>query len=324
MISDRRRWLRAALGILASISAASVALADEPHLGSEPRVMREPGEVVDVIDAFDEADPFDIDFSFGFGFSTRRGTVVQGSRSIGSFAETTARLFPRVDVGLYKDLAFYGALPLVLSDARAVVSDTGKAFDVIGAKGETVARLPFRSPNRSGADHLALGIDAGILNQARNPKLPTWMAGAEVRIPIGSSLHACNSAPATGQLKCANAGDQNRDGKRDSRDPADVSELAPGVGRGTVGIEAHTFLSRRVQFVEPYGGIRGVFEIPIGASDLALASKAGGGRPPIEIGAALGVLFIPWENREHFGRLTFDVRTDVTFRTAGADRKSVV
>ncbi len=319
MISNRRRSWSAALGILAAVSVPSVARAEEPRLSSEPRVLREPGEVVDVVDAFDDGDPFDINIGFGFGFSSRRGTVVQGTRNIGSFAKTTAHLFPRVDIGLYKDLAFYGTLPIVLSDARAVVANAGKAFDLVGAKGETIASLPFRSPNRSGADYLALGVDAGIVNQARNPKMPTWMAGAEIRIPIGSSLHACNSAPAPGQLGCAAPGDRNRDGKQDPGDPADVKELSSGVGRGTIGIEAHSYVSRRIRFVEPYGGLRGIFEIPVGASELSIVAKAGGGSPPVEVGGALGVMFIPWENREHFGRLTFDARSDVTVRTGGAD-----
>ena len=39
--------------------------------------------------------------------------VVQGDKKIGSFAETTAHLYPRIDVGLYRDVALYAALPIV-------------------------------------------------------------------------------------------------------------------------------------------------------------------------------------------------------------------
>ncbi len=284
--------------------------------------MREPGEVVDVIDAFDDRDPFDIDISLGFGFTSRHAVLVEGDRRIGSFAETTAHLFPRVDVGLYRDLAFYAALPIVLSDARAIAS-LGSNASIVGKGGESLSPLPFRPPNRSGADFVALGLDVGLFNQARARAVPTWMVGGEVRVPIGSSLHACNSLPAAGQVKCASPGDSNRDGKVDPGEPSDTAELTPGVGRGTVGIELHSYLSRRVRYVEPYTGARGLFEIPVGSSDLALVKKAGGGSPPVELAASIGALLIPWENREHFGRLSFDVRADLIVRTAGVDHSEV-
>lgn len=328
------RWTSwgAALGAVAALSIAIPAhagepsirskLGSEPVLGSEPRVMDEPGEVVDVVDAFDDRDPFDIDIALGFGLTSRHGTIVQGDQKIGSFAQTTAHLFPRIDVGLYRDLAFYASLPIVLSDARAI-APLGSAKSIVGKAGETLSPLPFRPPNRSGADYLALGIDVGITNQARKPSVPSWLAGAEIRVPIGPSLHACTGSPATGQVSCASAGDVDRNGKAGIGEPKTTSELAPGVGRGTLGFELHSWISRRIRFVEPYAGLRGLFEMGLGSSDLALARKAGGGAPPVELGGALGSLFIPWENREHFGRLTFDVRADLTVRTAGADHSEV-
>jgi hypothetical protein len=301
---------------------ASFPQGNEPVLDSEPRVMREPGDVVDVIDAFDDRDPFDIDITLGFGFTSRHAALVSGDKTIGSFAETTAHLLPRIDVGLYKDLAFYATLPIVLSDARAIAS-LGGTKSITGRGGEALSPLPFRPPNRSGADYLALGLDVGITNQARVTRVPTWMAGAEVRLPLGSSLHACNSSPATGQVKCASPGDADRDGKADAGEPSDTRELAPGVGRGTVGVEVHTYVSRRVHYVEPYAGAHGLFEVPVGTSVLAQAKKAGGGSPPVELGLGAGSLFIPWENRERFGRLSFDVRADLVVRTAGVDHAEV-
>src|SRR5262245_51020330 len=44
------------------------ASADEPRSATEPRVMQEAGEVVEVIDAFDDGDVFDLNISLGFTY----------------------------------------------------------------------------------------------------------------------------------------------------------------------------------------------------------------------------------------------------------------
>ena len=59
--------LAASFALVASLDA-SVVRADEPRSATEPRIMQEPGEVVNVIDAFDEGDPFDISLSLGFQY----------------------------------------------------------------------------------------------------------------------------------------------------------------------------------------------------------------------------------------------------------------
>ena len=46
---------------------------------------------------------------------------------------------------------------------------------LVGAPGEQVFSLPFKSPSRSGIEYLALGMDFGLMNQARNPNKPTWV-----------------------------------------------------------------------------------------------------------------------------------------------------
>ena len=47
-------------------SLAGVARADEPVAASEPRLMSETAEVTSVVDAFDGADPFDLNLTLGF------------------------------------------------------------------------------------------------------------------------------------------------------------------------------------------------------------------------------------------------------------------
>src|SRR5262245_45713472 len=61
MRTSPRRWVGAP-AVLAGVGfllGTGIARADEPRNATEPRVMQEPGEVVNVIDAFDDGDPFD-------------------------------------------------------------------------------------------------------------------------------------------------------------------------------------------------------------------------------------------------------------------------
>lgn len=315
----RARYLVSFFG--AAVPLASLlpgdARAEEPRLSSEPVTMREPGDEVDVVDAFDDRDPFDIHIGLGFGFEAKRASIETHGQGGRHFGETVARLVPHVETGLYKDLALTGTFPIVLSDSRSLNVSNHGAGGLLTSNGQSIASLPFAAPDRSGPEYLALGAEWGPLNQARNPHFPTFMFGAEVRLPLGETMRACNDTPVTGELKCAHPGDKNRDGKRDAGEPADVTDpLAPGTTRGTVGIEVYANVSRRIRYLEPWFGVRGLFEAPVGTSAL---KAAGAEAPPVELGGAAGLMVIPWENRERFGRVTFDLRVDASVRTSGTD-----
>ena len=100
------------------------------------------------------------------------------------------------------------------------------------------------------ASNLALGLELDIFNQARDPSKPTWLFGAEVRLSVGDSMHACDSAGL-----CAAPSDINRNQKHDNDfEGTDVSARQAGVTRGTIGLEGHTILSKRIKYIEPYGG----------------------------------------------------------------------
>src|ERR1700722_6463587 len=125
-------WLVGVPAVLAGagvVLGAGLARAAEPRNATEPRVMLEPGEVVNVIDAFDEGNPFDLNISLGFDYSSKsakilRETAIGGAGltsggftthllNVASYSETMARLTPRVDVGLYHDIAVHIALPII-------------------------------------------------------------------------------------------------------------------------------------------------------------------------------------------------------------------
>lgn len=315
-----------ALGVASTARAADAPADDaperapvEPFVPNEPFVMHEPGSVVDVVDAADGRDPFDIEISLGFAFSARWATIVRTNDAgavieEAAFRETTSLLVPHVEVGLFRDLAFVFDLPIALSRAHSITRDATSVVEP-----ETIFSPVFKGPPRSGPLNMTLGLEGDVMNQTRRPAWPTWLVAADVRIPLGESVHACNETPLVGQVKCAAPGDVNRNGKRDAGEPTGVTELSSGTASGTFGIDVRTVVSRRFGYVEPYGGVRGSIDVPIGTSDLARAVDAGAAFPPVVLEASVGALIIPWENREHFGRVTFDVRASVDAHTEGSD-----
>ncbi len=56
---------------------AAPALADEPRRAAEPTVLREPSEITQVVDAFDDDDPFDLSLSLGFESSRRSAKILR-------------------------------------------------------------------------------------------------------------------------------------------------------------------------------------------------------------------------------------------------------
>ncbi|EYF02004.1 hypothetical protein [Chondromyces apiculatus] len=306
--------------------------------------MAEPGEITDVIDAFDDGDLFDLNISLGFQYFTKSakirresaiaspgltdGYYTSNQMNVASYSETTAKLTPRIDIGIYKDLAFHVSLPIILNNSRELTDLDGSAnnaaYILRGASGEQLFSLPFTSPDRSGLEYLGLGLDLDIMNQARDRTKPTWLLGFEARLPVSQPMSACTESPLEGQVKCAAPSDVNRNGADDGDDNGEGRDAAardPGVGRGTVGLELHTILSKRMKYVEPYGGFRALFEFFATSDDYDLTSLEGSlvNMPPIVGTVMLGMMIIPWENREKFGRLSFDMRVEGEYHSEGRD-----
>ena len=119
---------------LAGLLFTSLSYAEEPRKVSEPSVLREPSEVVQVVDAFDDDDLFDLNLSLGYhstwssakilressltdaGFSD--GNYSRANLNVAQYSQRVSRLNPRADIGLYKDLALVIRLPIILSDDR--------------------------------------------------------------------------------------------------------------------------------------------------------------------------------------------------------------
>ena len=357
--------LVAAAGSVTSLTLAGNALADEPRKVTEPRVLREPSEIVQVVDAFDDDDMFDLHLSLGYQHTWKNAKILRetnvlqsglgtggytvSNMNVASYSESTARLNTRADIGVYKDIAIVIRMPVILSNDRKLEglegSDKQQATVLAGAPGEQLFSLPFESPTRSGIEYLARGMDFGLMNQARNKTKPTWIIGGEVRLNVSEPMHACNKKPTPlnldpdqKQVSCAHPNDIDRDGSAPETDSlADGGYLDPasgvqlddgpsgsrkaGVGRGTTGLNFHTYLSRRVKYIEPYGGFDVLFEFPTDASDYKAVDLEGSlvNHPPLRGSMIVGIAVIPWEIRDAFQRVTIDGRFTGTYVSEGRD-----
>jgi hypothetical protein len=328
------------LAVLASVPTA--AWADEPRSVTEPRIMNEGGEVTQVISSFDEGDPFDLNISLGFDYATKSARILRESTvnepglssggytsklmNVAKYSESTSRLVPRIDVGLWKDVAIYVRMPIVLSNSRELGDLNGSSANLpvvaAGALGETLFSVPFKAPDRSGIEYLATGLEFDVLSQARDSTKPTWQFGIEGRFPVSTPMHACNASPKPGQVQCADPADINRNGRSDGTyEGASVAERTPGISRGTIGLEGHTLMSKRWKYVEPYGGFGALFEFQQASSDYGMTDLQGSlvNHPPFVGSIIFGLMIIPWENREKFGRLTFDLRFTGNYHSEGRD-----
>ncbi|WP_437731587.1 hypothetical protein [Sorangium sp. So ce1335] len=332
----------APLAAAAVLLAASPAAADEPRSATEPRLMVETGEITSVIDAFDDGDNFDLNFSFGFEYASKSakirretsiaspglstGGYTSNLLNVASYSEATSKFNMRLDVGVYRDLALYLRMPLILSHSRELADLDGSAANqgvaLAGAPGEQLFSLPFTSPTRSGIEYLAIGADVNIMNQARDRTKPTWLFGIEGRFPVSEPMHACTESPKSGQVKCADPTDMNRNGLSDGEFEGErLAQREPGVSRGTIGLEVHTYLSKRIKYVEPYGGFKALFEFHQESSDYGLTDLQTSlvNHPPLVGTVMLGLMIIPWENREKFTGLTFDLRFTGEYHSEGRD-----
>lgn len=314
-------------GAFAGLSALLVAgqlSAEEPRVPGEPRMMREPGVVVDVPDAVDEGDPIDIEVALSYWLDVERGLIVRGQgesrRELANLSALTSRLVPELRIGIFRDLAGTVRLPIVLSQNRDLASvDDGVAGAVTADDGEVLFDLPMRSPERSGIEHLAFGFLVGVMNQVRDPDWPSWTVGVEAKISLGPSLVPCNDAPAEGQVACANPGDIDRDGVIDDDEPDGGLAQDPGMTRGTAALALHTVVSKRLRYVEPFGILRAELEFPLEDTPLAPTRDADSSLLPVRAGAELGLGIIPWENRARWSRVWIDARVVGGLVTRGRD-----
>jgi hypothetical protein len=130
-------------------------------------------------------------------------------------------------------------------------------------------------------------------------------------------------------VRCAYPADINRNGRDGEFPDSQIGSLEgtfdggrdPGVSRGVTGLEVHTYLSKRVKYVEPYGGFNALFEFQNDSSDYGAVDLKGSlvNHPPLRGSMIAGVAVIPWEERDQFRRVTFDFRMTGQYISEGRD-----
>jgi hypothetical protein len=313
----------ACLGLAVCLASSASARAEEEEL----RLMNEPTSFTDVVDAFDDHDPFDLDLTLGyertweFGRIQRESPSTSGTewRDLGNFSREVNQLLIGLDVGLYRDLALYSQVPLMLSDDRMLTPVGSESATLLldrTAGGAPLFDLPasgFRSPTRSGVDWISAGLAWSVLNQARDPHVPTWMWMIEGRFNVGQGMHAC---AAVGQCLTNATADDARTGVL-------LRGSDAGVGRGVNALRIETRASYRFAFLEPYVGFAFQASFP---GNAAPAFSEGGAlpgyvhkMPPLVGRVTVGSAFVPWEDRARWQRVTVDLRCLGEFSSAGLE-----
>lgn len=345
------RKMTAAVAAAIALLSASRAGAEEPIKATEPTLMAEPGEVVEVVDAFDEKnnDPFDLNLSVGFHQSWTSGNIKRESaiapgggdpygnassgfthniENIARYHHNQSVLNVRADVGLFHDLALFFRVPVIVADDRSLeqLEGSGKSVNATDgtsrvadpANGQPMFSVPFKSPTRSGIDYIAAGFRWSIFNQHRDRTKPTWTVELEGRFGVGDPLRACSADTADGT--CPNPAAVTANG--DSWVRTKGSPLTPGISRGTNAVRFGSLASQRYRYAEPYGGFFFMAEFQKRGTAMGDFSSVQGvitNHPPLQGGLIGGLMVHPWENRELFQRFSLDLRFTGTYVSQGRD-----
>lgn len=283
---------------------------------SELRLFGEPTSYTDVIDALDGEDPFDLNVTIGYRRSQTSADIQRESnrdeardaRASANYVDIAEHnrlvntLELGLDVGIYHDLAFYGRVPIVLSDDRRLSSPDGRtATDAntdlrVMLPDGTPSQLftvPFESPTRSGIGHIELGLAWAIFNQHRDPEYPTWVIMAEGHLGVGEEMAPCEAG----------------------------TDCDGGISRGTHALRLETRASHRFRYIEPYAGLAFHVEFPAGAEK---AFEPGGelagfmNTLPPRVGEfTVGMAVIPWEQRARWQRFVIDLRLQGAYISEG-------
>jgi hypothetical protein len=283
-------------------------------------------EMVDVIDAGDIDDPFDMRASVTYRRSLRRAKVTREFNcGQGEFAGLGAdfnpcvnappegelkyvkelryervveEIVPTLRFGLYKDLELFVEAPVTLSNQQGIRfagNGGNRNSQVITPENSTIAPenganlfdVPPQSlPQRAGFGDMLFKIRFSPVSQSRDPQRATWTLEAGYLAPTGDVMKAGNT----------------------------------GVGRGVNELHLSTGLSKVFGYVDPY--TRFGIVLPFAASG-SLFKKYEEGQQYIGPGHRmrfdLGAELSPFYNPETGAKVYFDLGLSVSYQAAGRD-----
>jgi hypothetical protein len=272
----------------------------------------------EVASAFDRGDKIDLHLRLEYRYSARRAAIkrelsgLPGADPDGpvpTVKDLVVRgarheIIPRLELGVFTDLAVTVALPVVLRDSRRLEldqregsdcvfpADPGMAncidrsnsttirdailpaegFDAGGGTLDPDGATIFRGVNRHGLDQLHLGLVWAAMNQERDSTKPTWKIGAELRFAVGRTM----------QL--------------DREDPGS----SEGVSRGIHELRIFTSMARRLAWAEPFfeiywqGAVAARDGAPLDAPSPSFGAQQTG--PQQLAGGRFGLEAIAWES----------------------------
>jgi hypothetical protein len=301
-------------------------------------------EFTEVIDAFDEGDPFDFSLSLGYsrmlymanitrecyagaddGRAAHCPDIVPGVDPDGF--QTTVDVLRFVHerhvfnleafIGIYHDLQLKLALPIVISDARELnlarnvdegAADTILADDTCDPTtgcSPVLFNVPFKSPNRSGIDKFGVGLEWAPFNQERDETKPTWSLFVEGWFSVGKIIEAKGKYKEGGTWTSADDG------------------ASKGISDGVHALRVGTKISRRFKYFDPYFGFEAYIPFPKkGESPWPFMDKYSGqinDRPPIEGTVTMGTEIIPWESVGKGQKFFIDLRILGMYHSEGRE-----
>ncbi len=292
--------------------------------------MNEPHSFVDVADAFDEDDPFDLNIRLGYRYQytygdiqREGGTLTTGDPhrqarnwvDVARFSQSRNILDLGLDVGIFRDLALFARMPITLSDDRSLAQVDSPTAGLLQADADgdgdptndpPLFNVPFNSPTRSGLDYIEAGLAWSIFNQHRDRALPTWVLMISGRFNVGDPLIPCDGT--SGTPNCREWAQDPSTGLWNFTDGGGDA----GETRGTNGLRIETRASWRSGYVEPYAGLLFSVEWPASAERFFLPAGNIQGiinqQPPLQGTLTGGMAIHPWEDRSSFQRFTIDFR----------------
>jgi hypothetical protein len=166
-------------------------------------------DITDVADAGQKGNPIDIDLSAFLSFLAESASITREAPAPGEpeiptaedtiYSRRRASLDLAAEIGIARDFALFGVLPLVLSDTRGLDRADGVAQSTLEAEGLLGAALP-NEVSRKGVGDATLGFKLGLMNQERDPTKPSWVARLSARLPTGAAMVAGNTGVGEGLL----------------------------------------------------------------------------------------------------------------------------
>ncbi len=293
--------------------------------------------VTDVADAIDGDDPFDLnleltlEYTFQRALLSRENTQVPEAggppRSILTreldYTRHTARLMPRIEVGLFHDLSLFVQWPIRLWDQQFYGFTQGTT-----AQNSTIARDMTNEPTIDSWPERA--TEYGIPGTERNQQHNDWRFDLtqegryeKTRSGIEFPRFGLRFSPVNQErddtkptitlqadYKLANVGFLPLPVALDANDPADG--ISTFVADGTHRLHGLAAISKKFFIIDPYFVLD--YNFPIGASDAQLGLE-----PRHDAGFWLGTEIVPYEYEEFDQKLAIDVGVTGRYFSPGRD-----